>query len=125
MSGNQGADPDVAIANGIAVILQLQWGFVWTGNVGGDIADGGASVDFGVVLDEHAVVEDGYAGGFEDFAGRVDVGSVENDVVGLPLPRWARSIHERWILAVDGGSLTVGVGFVFVGIEHLNFVEPH
>ena len=41
------------------------------------------------------------------------------------MARRTRSVDERRILAVDGGGLAVGVGFVLVGIEHLNFVESH
>src|SRR6266852_2842870 len=48
---------------------------------------------------------------------------MKNDVVGLPLARRARRVDLRRELAIDGGGLAVGVGFTFVGVEDLDFVE--
>lgn len=46
----------------------------------------------------------------------------ENYVVGLPFARLAGGVGERWVLFVDRAQLTVGIGFVLVGVEDLSFV---
>src|SRR6266852_2761727 len=76
-----------------------------------------------VILNEDAVVEGGDAGWAQEFAGGVEARSVKNDVVNLPLAGRARGVYLGRELAVDGGGLAVGVGFVFVGVEDLDFVE--
>ncbi|MFM1942766.1 MAG: hypothetical protein RI897_1748 [Verrucomicrobiota bacterium] len=52
----EGADPDVAIADGIAVVLENEGGFF------GDAVEfgggGGFAFDGGVILDEDTVMED-------------------------------------------------------------------
>ena len=55
-----------------------------------------------IILHKHAVVERGDASWAEELAGGVKARAVENDVVGLPLRRRARSVHEGRELAVDG-----------------------
>ena len=64
-----------------------------------------------IVLDENAVMEDGDTGGAQQFAAGIETRAVEDDVVGLPLARRARGVHEWRILAVNGASLAVGVCF--------------
>src|SRR5260370_9601066 len=49
---------------------------------------------------------------------------MKNNVVGLPLPRRARSVHQRGVLAIDRRSLAVGVGLALVGVQDLRLVEP-
>jgi hypothetical protein len=77
-----------------------------------------------VILDKDAVVKDsdvGRAGKFAVF----ELGSMEDDVVGLPLSWLAAGINERGILTIDGAGHSVGIGWVLIGIENLNFVEAH
>src|SRR3954463_5812099 len=50
---------------------------------------------------------------------------VEDDVVGLPLSRRTRRIHQRRILSVHRARLPIGISLVLVGIEHLDFVSAH
>src|SRR6266404_7590885 len=50
---------------------------------------------------------------------------MKNDVVTLPLAWSTRGVHQRRILAVNGGGLTIRVGLVFVGIQYLNFIQAH
>src|SRR5467141_1798411 len=125
LRGFQLADPDVAKAHGIAVVLQSERQFVGMRFVGRTLAVRCRPGRFNIVLREHAVVQHRYASGAEQFPVFVETGAVKNDVIGLPLAGRARSVDERWILAVDGRRLAIGVGFVFVGIEHLNFVQSH
>src|SRR6266446_8045829 len=68
-------------------------------------------------------MEGGDAGRAEEFAGGVESRTVKNDVVGLPLRGRTRGVDEGRELAVDGGSLAVGVGLAFVGIENLHFIQ--
>src|ERR1039457_7040412 len=49
--------------------------------------------------------------------------AMKDDVVSLPLRRWARSVHLRRILPVHSGRLAVSVSLVLVRVEHLNLVE--
>jgi len=86
---------------------------------------GGGARKFDVVLDENVVVENGDTRGLQQFAAGIEARAVEDDVVPLPLAGWTRGIDERGVLAVNGARLAVGVGFVFVGIEDLNFVGVH
>src|SRR3954462_9602024 len=50
---------------------------------------------------------------------------MEDDVVGLPVSRGTRRIHQRRILSVHRARLPIGVSLVLVGIEHLDFVSAH
>ena len=50
---------------------------------------------------------------------------MEDDVVGLPLSRRTRRIHQRRILSVHRARLPIGISLVLVGIEHLDFVSAH
>src|SRR3954469_20561415 len=50
---------------------------------------------------------------------------VKDDVVGLPLSRRTRRIHQRRVLYVHRARLPIGISFVLVGIEHLDFVGAH
>src|SRR4051812_16677325 len=76
---------------------------------------------FGVVLRDHAVVEDRRVSGRLELA-VFEARPVEDDVVYLPFARFARSIHERRRLPVDRGGLAIRIRRVLEGIEHLNFV---
>lgn len=123
--GGDGAEPDVAVADGVAVVLEFEGAGVWegVGVVGeGHVAGGADGLD--VVLDEDAVEEDGEVGGGFDFAVFED-GFVEDDVVDLPLAGGAGGVNEGGKLAVERAGDAVGVAFVFVGVEDLAFVEAH
>ena len=69
----------------------------------------GGTGQLDIILHEHAVVERGDASWAEELAGRVKARAVENDVVGLPLRRRTRGVHQGRELAVDGGRLAVRV----------------
>src|SRR5271169_3789720 len=83
------SNPDVAIANGVAVVLQGQRSFVWSGLVRRAFTMSGGAAKLDIVLDEDAIVKDGDACGTEQLARCVEARAVKDDVVGLPLPRWA------------------------------------
>src|SRR5215467_8888862 len=52
-------------------------------------------------------------------------GRVKDYVIGLPLPWFAASVYEWRVVAIESATLAVGVGFVVVRVEHLNFVAAH
>src|SRR5207244_1467595 len=47
---------------------------------------------------------------------------VVNYVIRLPLARLATGIDQWRVLFVNGAGLAMVIGFVVVGIEHLNFI---
>ena len=81
--GWQGANPDIAKADRVSVILENERSL---GGGAGEVGGGGFFADNrSVVLDENAVVKDGERAG--SYAGSVfgRLGRDENDVVALPL----------------------------------------
>src|SRR5258706_1058844 len=121
----QFTDPNVAVAHGMAVVLQAERQFLGVRFVGRALAVSCRPAWLDVVLHEHAVVQHCYASGAEELSIFVEARAVKNDVVALPLAGRASSVNKRWILPVHGRGLAVSVGFVFVGIEHLNFIQAH
>ncbi len=117
----QFTQPHVAIAHGVAVVLQGQRAFFAVVFVRGDRPVLGAAVERAVRLGEHAIVKDGDVGRGLDLA-VLPARGLEDDVVGLPFTRLAAGIDQRWPLAVERGGLAIGVGFVFVTVEHLDFI---
>ena len=116
----QAADPDVAVANGVAVILQEQRSVA----VGFVVAEGavlGIAVERLAVVGDDAVEEEGDVGGADDFAA-VEAGRLVDDVVDIPLAGLADGVDERGPLAIDRAGLAIGVGGLVEGIEDLDFV---
>ncbi len=116
----EGADPDVAVADGVAVVLEDEGCFF------GDPVEfgggGGFSFDGGMVVDEDAVMEDCEGAGGRLAIG-VGFGGVEDDIVGLPLAGFEAGVYERGFIAVEGAGLTIVVGGILVGVEDLDFVS--
>src|SRR5437867_13455103 len=83
------------------------------------------SSQLNIVLNQHAVVQNSDSSRTNELTARNEDRSAEDDVVSLPLTRWATGIHQRWVLAVNRGSLSICVRFVVVGVQHLNFIFPH
>lgn len=83
------------------------------------------TLNFYIVLDEDAVVKDGDTSKMDEFSVLIEFGGMENDIVALPFARLTRSVDERRILAVNGRGLAIGISFIVVGIEDLNFVDAH
>ena len=75
-----------------------------------------------MILDEHAIEEDGGVGGCLDGAIFVEGWSGPDYVVALPLAGFAGGICEWDGLLVDAAGLAVDVGFVVVGVEDLKLV---
>jgi len=73
----------------------------------------GGAVDFLVVVDENAVVQDGDIGRLFEFAG-FEYGGEENNIVCLPLAGPAAGVYHRRTLGVNGGRLAVGIKFLGV-----------
>lgn len=75
-----------------------------------------------VILHQDAVVQNGEGAGSGDLSGCVTGGGVKDDVVALPFAGFAANIDQRNVLAVKGGAASVRIGWVFEGIENLDFV---
>ena len=122
--GGERAQPDVAEARGVAVILQAQR----PGRrmrrvvVGQDAVAGGPERRLPVV-DQQAVLDHRQVGGVEQ-AAAVEARRLEHDIVALPLAGPAAGVDQRRVLAVDGAGVAVGIGAVVVAVEHLDLVQP-
>src|SRR3984957_7980114 len=97
----QRANPDVAIACRVVMILQPDWSLWVMNHQFWERAVPGGSQKLGVILCDHSIVEDG------DIAGHFHFSVLEawagiDDIVDLPFARRARSIHQRRGLTVDG-----------------------
>jgi len=68
----------------------------------------GRAVDFLVVMDKYAVVQDGDISGLYELAGFEDGGKKDN-IIRLPLAGSAAGVYHRRCLAVNGGGLAIGV----------------
>ena len=113
-------NPDVAVANWIAVVLENQRAF---GCKAGEFGGGGRlALHRNMVLNQDSVMEN-REGSWEDgfSVGRL-LGCVKDDVVGLPFTRLARGVHQGGCVVVEGTRLAVEVGLVVVGVENLDFV---
>lgn len=113
-----GEDPDVAVADGVAVVLEVNG----AGGVGFLIGGGGgAAGEFDVVLDDSAVVSDGESSVGGLLAGGVVLGGGEVDIVGLPSEG-----REAEVLAGGGDFVETAAFVVFTveakAVEHLDFV---
>ena len=82
----------------------------------------GFAFDLEVVLNQNAVLENGYVTGLDQFFA-VKNRTHENDVVRLPFARLAASVDSRRILLVNSAALTVIVGLVDVAVQNLDFVR--
>ena len=91
------------------------------GLIGGEAFMGGGPGDSDVILGDNAVVKDGDDGWADELI-VFEPRAVEDDVVNIPSAGRTGGIYERGHESVQGGGLTVGVGFVFVGIEDLDLV---
>src|SRR5688500_12225719 len=117
------ADPDVAEADGVAVLVQLDRALGAAGLVVvAEVLVAGGAEELGLVVDQDAVVEDGGAGFAGDLAAFVPARAFEDDVVGLPLAGRARGVDHGRVLAVHRAGAAVGVGLVLVGVEDLDLV---
>src|SRR4051812_37327183 len=74
-----------------------------------------------MILDEHSVVKCCQVGGRLDFS-ILETGSGKNNIVNLPLTRWARGVHQRRVLSVHGGGAAIRVGPIVIAVEDLKFV---
>ena len=67
-------------------------------------------VDFLVMVDKDAVVQDSYISGLFEFAG-FEHGSVEDNIIRLPLAGLTAGVYHRRSLAVNGCGLAIGIKF--------------
>ena len=119
------ADPDVAEFDGVLVPLQEDWSFLWVGfRVLCEFLIDGWAVEFLVVVDDHAIVDDSDKCRALQFAISI-FGSGEEDIVALPFSLRSGGIDHGWSLAVEGAGLTVGVGDIGVAFLDLHLVFIH
>src|ERR1051326_5831128 len=90
----------------------------------GDAGVGGCAFDYDVVLDQDTILEDGDSAWRFNPATDAKPGSVEDNVIRLPFAGFAASVDQWSMLFVNGSSLPMEIGFVIVGIQHLDFVIP-
>ena len=90
---------------------------------------GGFSQQLPFVVDSYAIVHEGKLCGRLQIAvpehasfQEVEARGSEGEFKSLPLAWFAAGVDLRWILSVDRGCLPVGVAWVVVGIQDLDFV---
>ena len=120
----QGAIPNIAEANGIAVVLEFQRAFGGESDRHGALQVAAGAFEWRGVLDKDSVAENGDVAGVDDLS-VFENGATEDDVVDLKLTGLAEGVGEGRIDAVDGAGETVGVGGVVVIIEDLDLGESH
>src|SRR2546426_8204883 len=121
----QFADPDVAVASRLIVVLQQQRQFPGMRLVGRARHIRGGPGERDIVLHQYPVMQRGDVRGTQQFAGGIKAGPVKNDFVGLPLARRQTGVDQRRILSVNRSGLSVGVGLVLIGIQNLELVFAH
>ena len=77
----QFANPNIAVADWVIVVLQGERQLLGTGGVRRPHVVAGGAGQLDVVLDQHAVVKRGDVRGPQEFSGGVETRAVENDVV--------------------------------------------
>src|SRR6266704_1745975 len=93
LGGFQFADPDVAVAHWMVMVLQRQRQFFRLRFVRRPFAVSRRAAQFHVVLHEDAVMKHGDAGGAQQLSILIEARAVKNDIVDLPLAGRARSVH--------------------------------
>src|SRR5258705_11949314 len=104
------------------MVLQRKWLLFRVKVIGSPFQPTGRSGQFDMVLNHNAIVENGQVNRGNQFTGIIKARRSVEDVIRLPLARGQAGIHQRWVLAVNGGGGTVRVGFGLEGIENLDFV---
>ena len=82
----------------------------------------GGSQELDVVLHHYSVVENRRVGRLFQL-GAFETRTIENDVVGLEFAGFAAGVNQGRCLAVKCCGLAVWVGFVFVAIQYLDFID--
>ena len=98
-------DPDVAIINWMAVVLQPNG--TTDGCFGVEAGGGGSAVDLNLIMDEHAVVFDGHQSIFYFRAGLIELCRIEIHVVGLPGERGQTHVDFGLGERVEAAALVV------------------
>ena len=90
----QVADPDIAEAYGVAVVLELDRAAIAMVLVRPPLEPGGLAEELLIILDENAVVEEGHAGRLGELAVLVEARPAKGDVVRLPLAGRAEALER-------------------------------
>ena len=109
----------------IAMILQGDGkpiGMCFVGRAG---LVGCGAYQFGVVVHQDVVVENGKIGRAFHFTFVVEPGSMEYDVVSLPFPWRAAGVDCGRVLGIQRSCHSIGVCFIVIAIQDLNFVDVH
>ena len=83
----------------------------------------GCAFNFGIELDDNAIVYYGNMAGSNQDTIRVKSGGGKQDVVVLPFAGLTAGIGQRDTLFINGSCLSIGVGAVLVTIQNLNLVS--
>src|SRR4051812_28297846 len=75
-----------------------------------------------VVLNEDAVMKNRDTGRRHEALISGELRRRPKNIVGLPFTRFAGGVYERRVLIINRTTGAVGIGFIVVGVQHLNFV---
>jgi len=75
-----------------------------------------------MVLYQYTVVNHRQCAGLRYLAICVETWLFQREVKALPFARPATNTNYRWILAVNGGSLSVSVRFILERVKNLQFL---
>ena len=117
--------PDVSKADWIAVILKGKGKLIRMRFERGPFLVDCGTRQLGIIMHQDPVMEHDHPGGTDKVPLLVKVWPSKYDIVCLPLPRGTTGINQWRILAINGCGYAIGVGGVFVAIEHLDFIDIH
>ncbi len=117
--------PDVSKADWIAVILKGKGKFIRMRFERGPFLVDCGTRQLGIIMHQDPVMEHDHPGGTDKVSLLVKVWPSKYDIVCLPLPGGTTGINQWRILAINGCGHAIGVGGVFVAIEHLDFIDIH
>jgi len=113
------ADPDIAVAHRIPMVLQHQ------GTCGSCTRKlrrhRGISHNWDMVLNQHPIVQH-CERSWLNLTICTRFRGVKQNVVNLPLTWLAGRVHQRSVVTIERSCLAVEVGLVLIGIEHLDLV---
>ncbi len=89
------------------------------------ILDASRLLKVGVILNECAVLIYGHVRLLTYFAVGVEAGSVEKDIIGLPLSSLLTSVYHSRLLIVKGSAAILVRRLLSIRVEYLHFVSTH
>src|SRR6202042_3237314 len=75
-----------------------------------------------IVLYQDAILKNGYARRAVQGTVIIKPRCYPDDIIGLPGSRFPARVDQRWILIVDASGLPVGIRFMPITIQYLQFI---